>query len=56
MTARLSAAELEYAQGYKSLLSTHLHAAFLNELPEPLRRIDDNKDGVNMGTYTVLST
>ncbi len=54
MTARLSAAELEYAQGYKTLLAEHFCAAFLNDLPEPLRKIDDNKDGVNMGTCSCV--
>jgi hypothetical protein len=48
MTARLSSSELEFAQGYKTLLNEHFNAAFLNDLPEPLRKIDDNKDGVNM--------
>ena len=54
LTARLSSAELEFAQGYKTLLESHFNAAFLHDLPEPLRKIDDNKDGVNMGRCTEL--
>lgn len=56
MTARLSSSELEFAQGYKTLLNEHFNAAFLNDLPEPLRKIDDNKDGVNMGTCKTIAS
>ncbi|KAJ1934152.1 GINS complex subunit, partial [Linderina pennispora] len=49
MKERLSQAELEYAEGFRSLQDAHVRKSFLDQFPAHLRRVDEEtKDGLKM--------
>ncbi|KAI9890576.1 MAG: GINS complex subunit [Vezdaea aestivalis] len=46
--ARLSPAEIGYAQAHQQLLEEHYQASFLRSFPERLRGLEDTAGGINM--------
>ncbi|KAL8715986.1 MAG: hypothetical protein Q9220_000653 [cf. Caloplaca sp. 1 TL-2023] len=46
--ARLSPAELQYANSHQTLLHSHYRSSFLSQFPASLQRLDDTAGGISM--------
>ncbi|KAI4247487.1 MAG: hypothetical protein L6R40_001435 [Gallowayella cf. fulva] len=55
-TARLSAAELQYANSHQTLLEAHYRSSFLSQFPTSLQRLDDTAGGISMIEQPDLDT
>ncbi len=49
--SRMSPEEINYATKHQAILKNHYHTAFMDDLPEHLRRLDDNAGGLSMGRH-----